>query len=887
MVNWEQDSQGNTRSEPDYINNQSQPAYHVNDQGDLLSQIAAEDLVEEQQKKKKTTSFSTSFLVGMMRLTLFFDEIKHKNAGFFRILSFMWGLFIGFIYLGGISALVVLIYSYMQFPSFVDHYFKQNNIQLATWKVRDYTFSRIELENLQDAEKTYQIKRMTIRSSFSDFLRKKVKSVVLNGVTVKIREKDGRIDIGNLVHLLISLNQNKSVSIGSVSVMNASLEFEGQNYKLPIQFSMTGFYENKANISIPLVIKEKDINITGVLSITGNGNLLNWNLDILSGTMSFMNRQPENVTGKFTFKTDKMRLIGITGTGELSYGGNSKKIKVDLRNRNKLFQGNINLSIVTKDLNNTENESKSDVVFSFDGLDLKTFTQLESSLPITVNIRSLNTQDISLSNLSTTLSGFLNCTNLTCSYQLDNAARVSIQALKILSGSDSIYSNQPITFMIQPDHQNNFLWQDQKIMTNLSMSDLNYKGYRNTGEFPILIHVANMAVTGEILSHKENTLLGISANGLSFETPEQDIKKASVFIENLWNSSSKFSLNTDYLFLKNNNLLKLPFALKLQKENNQTKAQAAFLNNLIRIDFTGNADLKLGEFKGNIFIPPFDLNKVPGNLETLSDLFPGFVNKASGQIAAFGNVNWKSVKQVSGPLYVSLKDVSFETEDVSVKNLNTVLSLQSIVPFVSPAGQLISISKVDGLLPLQNVIATVKFDPQMLRIFSLDSDIGGLTLSADSIIIPYKASSTIVYLKNSSVNWANVNNYITTPGLLLEGDGSIYLPIEIKNGSFTLRNGEIKLSNLRMKYTGNDKKLKTALFKGNTEYIVRTGSMLLAADSIDKIESYVSLDGRLNPSMEKHVFRENEIFNLKTLLKPMPQKPVPESIVSKQRIIVQ
>lgn len=884
MKNLGQNVDKNTQ--PDDTQNQPQPEGDINEQDDLLSQIAAEDLVQENQEKKRI-SFSAVFLVSMMRLTLFFDEISHKNAPLFRILSTIWSIFIGSVYLGGLSALIILVYTYLQFPHFIENYFRQNNIQLATWKIRDYNFSKIELEDLQDTEKTYRIDRMIIRSNFSDFLRKKVKAVVLNGVNIKIHEKNNQIDIGNLIQLLVSLNQNKSAFIESVSVMGASLEFKGENYTFPIQFSMTGFYENNANISIPLIIKEKNINATGVLSITSAGSLLNWNLHNLSGTITSENQQPENISGEFTFKTEKMRLISISGSGELSYGSNSKKVKIDLKNTKGLFQGTVDLSIVASDISNKSTEAKSNILFLFKGLDLKTFNQIESSSPIAINIRSLNTQHFSLSNTSTTLKGFLNCTDMNCSYQLNGNSPVTIQALKIFKGGDVIYSNQPITFVLHPNGQNNFIWQNHKITANLNIGNLKYKGYRNTNNFPLSINIAKTTVNGYSLFGKENVQLGISTNGLTYETDTRELKNASVFIENLWDSASKFTLNTKYFYLKNNTLLKQPFALNLQKENDQTRANIFLLDNLIRIDFWGNADFNLNEFKGKIFIPPFELSKIPNNLRTISDLFPGTVSSASGQIAAFGNINWKSEKQISGPLYISLKNIDFNAPGVTVSKLNSVLSLQTLVPFVSQAGQLISIEKVEGPLPLQNILATVKFDPQMLRIFSFDSEIGGLVLSTNNVVIPYKASNTTIPLKNNLVNWAYINNYLNFPGLILEGSGSIYLPIEIKDNTFTLGNGEIKFNNLRMKYSNNNKDLHSKLFKGNTEYIIRTGSILLNTDSNNNVKSYINLDGRLNPSKKKYIFKKNNILNLRTLFKPMERKSVPESITSKQKIIVQ
>ena len=112
-----------------------------------------------------------------MKITFFVDKIKFKYGALLSIIAGIWSFLIGLIYIGGLCSLALLTYVYFNYPNYIQQYFKDNHIELSDWKINHYTFSIIELGSLKDKNKSYSIKKATIHSTLSDFLRKKIKLI--------------------------------------------------------------------------------------------------------------------------------------------------------------------------------------------------------------------------------------------------------------------------------------------------------------------------------------------------------------------------------------------------------------------------------------------------------------------------------------------------------------------------------------------------------------------------------------------------------------------------------------------------------------------------------------------------------------------------------------
>ncbi len=855
--------------------------------GDLLSKIAAEDVEnekkEKQKKVKKQISFSKVFQITLMRCTLFLDRSKHKYASVFRTLGIIWSLFISLIYAGGICSAVVLVSVYMNYPNYVKKYFQENGIQ-ATYDLDSYSFSKIILKNIKDKDKAYSIQKVTISSSFSDFLRKKIKSVVLDNVVIEAKEKKDKLEVGHLAKLLIQLNKSsqRGYHIGSISISKAVMNIKGEKYTLPIQFSMNGFYENNTSVSIPLSIKQDYMNISGMLSLSGNAQSLDWSLDIMSGNLSFPNKQPENVTGKFKIQTNGMSVSSINGNLNLTYGKNLKDIKIDLKKSKKLFKGTVSLSLINKEVKNELDETKTEMNMVFDGLDIKHLSSIESSQPIRFNVQSFYMQDINLSNASGILRGNLSCQNFNCSYQVTSNVPVNIQALKANVFGGNYVSKGRVGFVIKPNKRKNILWDSDIITLDLSLSDLVYNGYKNITTAEIKTNAKTATLNGKLGSKANQSQIKLRMSNLNYETNDTKFKNANLLVSDLYKENRDLTFTTKEILLKNNQLMKMPFALSFARTNNVVTAEASLLNNAVHSQFQGVANLLSGTFQGAFLVKPVNLNRLPKDLTSVTTLIPEYIKNLSGKASLYGNIVWKNEKEIAGPFYLSLENTSFSTAGQQVENLNTILLVQSLAPFVTASNQPIYIGKIDTAIPLQNVVSLLKFDNQMLRLTTATAQIAGTTVSAENVLMPYRANSSVMYLKNQSVNLTDTQSYLNIPNLTINGLASVTLPIELKNGQFELNSGEIKFNNVDLKYTGKDAKIKQALFKKGNEFTIKSGNIVLTPNENGTVDVYLNFDGR-EQDQTKMLYKDSVSLNPAEIIIPTSISLIPTSISEKQK----
>ncbi len=853
---------------------------------DLLSQIAAEDEKEEKVKKKKrnTVSFSKMFSIFMMRTTLLIDEIQHKYAMPIKMLKLIWCIFIFVIYIGGIASLVILICVYLSYPKYVSEYFKDNNIELSSWDIGDYSLSRIELSNLKSKDGTYSIDRVVIRSGFSDFLRQRIKAVSLEGVTVKIREKGDNLEWGSLAKLLIKLNQPSvnQYKIGSISIPNAVLNVEGEAYQLPVSLSINGVYENSPTVSIPLSIKQDYMNVSALLSMSGSGKNLEWTLDNLSGNLSFPNRQPENIAGQFKIKTDGVSVSAIDGNLNLTYGKNKKRIRIDLRKTNDFFRGTLGLSLNNQEVRDKADETKTEMQLIFEGLDIKHLSRIYSDDPIRVNIQSFNGHDVGLSNASGVLRGDLTCLNFICEYEIKSNVPVSIQSNRFSYRGNVYTSTDRTVFTLLPTKRKNIILNSDSVQLDLRMRDISYSGNKNKNS-GIQIESKTVDMNGKLSLLNRASELFVKITDADYSSNALQFEKTDIKTENILRDDFDFNFTSPLVSLKNNQLIKLPFALNLQRSNGVSLASLLMADRKINMQYIGKADFLGGVFAGRMVVLPFDLTSVPKDLNSISDIFPKSVEQVSGQLSVYGDINWKSEKQVTGPFYLMAKDVGFKVGNMTVKGLNTRMVVQSLVPFITPNRQEIFIAGLDSVLPFRNINAVLKFDNQLMHITQLNGQVAGLTLGLDNPgLMQYRRNSAIITLKNSDADFSAMNKYWKINGLTLSGRGSVSIPFELKDNNLKLNGGEVKLMNVNMKYTGKDVKIRNALFRNSNDYILRSGSVRLTQTAPNTLSAYLNFEGRILPDQIKSTFADTVLVNVNSLFKEMKTVPVPEQIRQRQ-----
>ena len=168
---------------------------------DLYSQIAAGDQEEETKKTRAKSSFVMNFMISYMRLTLFIDAKRRQYQKLFRILGGIWAVLMMLLYILGFIMLLILIVSYMRFPTEIRDYLKANNVICEDMKIPGYIISQVELKGLHDKDDTYRIDSLSISSTFADFLNRRARNVSAKGVRLTL---DPNAKANNNPFLLLS-----------------------------------------------------------------------------------------------------------------------------------------------------------------------------------------------------------------------------------------------------------------------------------------------------------------------------------------------------------------------------------------------------------------------------------------------------------------------------------------------------------------------------------------------------------------------------------------------------------------------------------------------------------------------------------------------------------
>lgn len=860
--------------------------------GDLLSQIAAEDEGNDPQKKKaKKSSFVINLFVELMRLTFYYDEIKRKHELTFLILGWLWAGLILIIYLGGICALALLIYSYSQFPVYVRNFFRENDIMVQNFEMPDYTFSRIELKNLSDKDGTYSVKSLVINSTFADFLQRRVKSVVLDGVTIRVAgDENGHIDFGMLPRFLINLNVKKtaqSVKIDTLSITNAVLEFDGYNMKIPVSFSFTGVYDDNMKISAPFFVKQKEMDLMGTLSVTGNAKKMSFVFDISAGTLTLPYKSPENVTAKVTVDTASSKVDKVAGNLDFVYGRNTKKFKWNLSREKEMFRGTLDMSFVNVDVSEKAKEMKSNMSLNFDGVNFKHVGDFETQRPIRVTIQSFYQPNVSVSRLFSTLNGRLSCRWGDCSYVLTRESPVSIEDMTFKYDADTIRSVSETSFVLKPNAKEPlFTLTGDRVDYRALMDRLSFSGYRNSQISPLSLSADGIALKGHFPFVGSDAAASLDIKRLNYGSIEQDLSDAALKIDNVFDEDTRMTLNAKAVF-KNSLFFGVPVKINLENKGLNTKATFSLLDGKIRASFDGSARLNTGEFSGNVHVFPFNLKDIKLPLSDISPLVPKGLRNPSGRMGAIGRLTWSGTSQITGPFYVVLEDVGFKQGNIDVEGMNGVLLFQTLAPVSTAANQRLFIKSINTVLPFKNVDTRFKTDSQFVRLTSLTADVAGIPFSSGNVLLPYKTTNMIIYLKNGAVDISQLNPFIGKTGMTVSGTANVMLPFEFRDQKMSLKNAEVKLSEGSVRFSENSP-FKPDFMDNSQEYQIKSGTFLVnsSAENDKTVDISVTASGRLLPSGDKRNVHETVSLNMSELIESSAAKPVPDEIIQRQKVVL-
>jgi hypothetical protein len=197
---------------------------------------------------------------------------------------------------------------------------------------------------------------------------------------------------------------------------------------------------------------------------------------------------------------------------------------------------------------------------------------------------------------------------------------------------------------------------------------------------------------------------------------------------------------------------------------------------------TGQAKLKMAPIKF-----------VPGGLQPreLAPAIGSQVEEVTGESAIAGTVSWKQGK-LKSDLELLLKDISFKSPQANVVRLNSVVKIDSLVPFTTRPAQQLAAALVDVGLPLNDLIAEFHVE----RDFRLVIESARLALTGGEVSMPKVAFDLMdpqadLALTVKDVDLGQLLQLAQVEGLAGTGTLTGRIPVSLTGESIAIRQASL------------------------------------------------------------------------------------------------
>ncbi|MBR6232139.1 MAG: hypothetical protein IKQ99_03465, partial [Alphaproteobacteria bacterium] len=698
---------------PNYAQTQA-PAAPNSGNGDLYDEITKEDeeVVSTPIKKKRQTPFMF-LVVCFMKITFYFDSVKRSHESFFHFLSGIWAGFMALIYLGGIITLFLSIYARMRLPLELENFFESHNLKYESLKMADYSLSKINVFNLHDDEGKYLIPQLNIHSTFADFLQGRIRTVTAEGLKLNLKQ-DGSSEnglenvLGVLGMMANPMEMGLDFKINAISIKNAVLYIEGRGTSIPVNFSMSGLYTKDSQVIIPFAVNENFLKMEASLTISGDKSDRKLDLTINSGKLTLENRPPEDMQGNVTIQLSEDKVTDVKSKLNLNYGHSLKIIETALNNKDNGFDGT--LSFVYKNTAEKDADLKplANLFFNFKDLKITQDGKVETTAPLQVKINRLIYNSALLEGVNSDLKGQLKCSlkEGECNYTLEEQVKTFYSKITVKYKGQNVEINEAGSLLFRPT-QNTFFFKlaDSEVALNWNLSEVNLAGFYNTPTNFLNLKTDSLQMVGHFWDDFQRNSLDINVREASYKTPFLEMEGINLQAENLMDETSPVSFSARNI-QTSSTLLTQPVSVNLTYTNRQIKADISVDNSDVKLTAEGVFKPFQKVFVGQFRLPPVDLAELPFMLSELSPLFSKKITNLSGKVMAMGQLNFSGSTNIGGPLYIGLKDVSFNFDGTEIQKVNSVIALQSLAPLVSAPKQTISIGTIKSQVPLTNIIGS-------------------------------------------------------------------------------------------------------------------------------------------------------------------------------------
>jgi Dicarboxylate transport len=212
-----------------------------------------------------------------------------------------------------------------------------------------------------------------------------------------------------------------------------------------------------------------------------------------------------------------------------------------------------------------------------------------------------------------------------------------------------------------------------------------------------------------------------------------------------------------------------------------------------RLSSTIEAEHSFAASKGSAKLKMTPLAFEPGGLQP-RDVAPAIgsqIQEVTGKAAIGGTVTWNAGKVVSN-LELLLQDLSFKSSQADIVRLNSVVKINSLVPFTTRPGQQLAAGMVDVGLPLTDLVAAFRIDPgPQLVIENARLALTGGEVSMAEVAIDLSDPHAELALNVRDVDLARLLQLAQIKGLAGTGNLAGQIPVSVTSDTVTIRNATL------------------------------------------------------------------------------------------------
>ena len=674
--------------------------------------------------------------------------------------------------------------------------FAENGISFKTFKVKQITFTTIELTHLSDKTGSMNISSIKFKYSLFGLLyRRTLKSIELTGVTIKGYRRNDGISLGvlnNLIYSPIEFKQDKVFTVKSLDIKNGNFilrndmpvnanQSENENDgTIVVSFSSKGSFEEKElNMTVFTDYNSSKASFKTKSALKKTASSSEITTEITDGKLLKDEKETGAITGNMAVSVNN----GVLSKGEadllLSSSDQKLNLKAAVIPKEKSFDITVDLNRSFENSQEAKGKFGGDLSIKADNTVISgTFEKFEGTLPLILSANTLTNGKIAIQDMKTKMDLKFACNKGVCNTTLQNPMTLSFSGLQYLGNFRQIRTLAPLELTVNPNPDIPFMKSEKGNVTfHLPVTPLSTQIFIadtiSNSQASLALNELTANLTYNVFSGKHHA--EATFNQSSFANNNINLTGIQGFSSFNSGSLPDVRLRIQNASLAQANVL-ADFSADLRFRPMSASefgvdASIALKNGLVTANANGSYTLPTHEWNMYLVVPKFILSDSGVNFETVAPFMLNYLpNTTTGGIAAKGRLNVKN-GQVTGPMNVLLENVSTTWKGIGVNSLNGVVTLSSVLPLGTPENQQLFIGNFNIGVPMQNALFNFQIFPNKgVEIANARMKYAnGQFKTIKSFYVPYEGEASQILFEGSGIDLAVVTNNLTSSALQVDG----------------------------------------------------------------------------------------------------------------------